>query len=78
MKKIVFYIFSVFLVFYSSLVYTEIPVKIKNLSFIDGYKPNQVYGYGLGVGLAGTGDSKSNLTKSSLKKYAEFNRKHGD
>ena len=45
----------------------EIPVKVKNLSFIDGYKPNQVYGYGLVVGLAGTGDSKSNLTKSSLK-----------
>lgn len=47
--------------------YAEIPVKIKNLAFIDGYKPNQVYGYGLVVGLAGTGDSKSALTKSSLK-----------
>lgn len=47
--------------------YAEIPVKIKNLGFIDGYKPNQVYGYGLVVGLAGTGDSKSGLTKSSLK-----------
>lgn len=45
----------------------EVPVKIKNISFIDGYKINQVYGYGLVVGLQGTGDSKSSLTKSSLK-----------
>ena len=45
----------------------EVPVKIKNLCFIDGYKINQVYGYGLVVGLQGTGDSKSSLTKNSLK-----------
>ena len=45
----------------------EIPVKVKNICFIDGYKYNQAYGYGLVVGLQGTGDSKSNLTKNSLK-----------
>jgi len=45
----------------------EIPVKVKNISFIDGYKPNQAYGYGLVVGLQGSGDSKSILTKNSLK-----------
>ena len=45
----------------------EVSVKVKNISFIDGYKPNQVYGYGLVVGLQGTGDSKSSLTKNSLK-----------
>ncbi|HNX24923.1 MAG TPA: flagellar basal body P-ring protein FlgI [Spirochaetota bacterium] len=45
----------------------EIPVKVKNICFIDGYKTNQAYGYGLVVGLQGTGDSKSNLTKNSLK-----------
>ncbi|MCL2154953.1 MAG: flagellar basal body P-ring protein FlgI [Leptospirales bacterium] len=45
----------------------EVSVKIKNISFIDGYKTNQVYGYGLVVGLQGTGDSKSSLTKNSLK-----------
>lgn len=61
------YIFSVLMISGWVAAYAEIPVKIKNLSFIDGYKPNQVYGYGLVVGLAGTGDSKSNLTKSSLK-----------
>lgn len=64
MKKIAFIIFFIL---NSFTAFAEIPVKIKNLSFIDGYKPNQVYGYGLVVGLAGTGDSKSNLTKSSLK-----------
>jgi len=45
----------------------EISVKVKNISFIDGYKTNQIYGYGLVVGLQGTGDSKSSLTKNSLK-----------
>jgi len=45
----------------------EVTVKVKNICFIDGYKTNQAYGYGLVVGLQGTGDSKSNLTKSSLK-----------
>lgn len=50
-----------------NILFAEVPVKIKNLCFIDGYKANQVYGYGLVVGLQGTGDSKSSLTKSSLK-----------
>ncbi len=45
----------------------EIPVKVKNICFIDGYKTNQAYGYGLVVGLQGSGDSKSSLTKNSLK-----------
>jgi len=67
MKKNILFIFSFFFLLYSFDVHSEIPVKIKNISFIDGYKPNQVYGYGLVVGLQGTGDSKSNLTKSSLK-----------
>lgn len=45
----------------------EISVKIKDISHIDGLKKNQVYGYGLVVGLQGTGDSKTNLTEASLK-----------
>ncbi len=45
----------------------EISVKIKNLCIIDGYKVNQVYGYGLVAGLSGTGDSRSTLTKESMK-----------
>lgn len=46
---------------------SEVSVKLRNLCFIDGYKTNQVFGYGMVVGLAGTGDSRSNLTKTSMK-----------
>jgi flagellar P-ring protein precursor FlgI len=45
----------------------EVSVKLKDISFISGLKNNQLYGYGLVVGLQGTGDSKSSVTKSSLK-----------
>ncbi len=45
----------------------EIKVKIKDLAYIDGLKENQIYGFGLVVGLQGTGDSRSVLTQSSLK-----------
>jgi flagellar P-ring protein precursor FlgI len=55
------------IVFIPVCLLAEVSVKIKNISFIDGYKPNQIYGYGLVVGLQGTGDSKSNLTRNSLK-----------
>ncbi len=54
-------------IFLSVNLNAEIPVKVKNICFIDGYKTNQAYGYGLVVGLQGTGDSKSGLTKNSLK-----------
>lgn len=46
---------------------SEVSVKLRNLCFIDGYKTNQIFGYGMVVGLQGTGDSKSNLTKTSMK-----------
>jgi len=42
-------------------------VKIRDIAFVDGLKCNQIYGFGLVVGLQGTGDSKSALTSSSLK-----------
>ncbi len=60
-------LFIIIILFAGTALYAEIPVKVKNICFIDGYKTNQAYGYGLVVGLQGTGDSKSNLTKSSLK-----------
>ncbi len=47
--------------------YGEVRVKVKNICSVDGYKYNQVYGYGLVVGLPGTGDSKTALTKDSIK-----------
>ena len=45
----------------------EMSVKIRNITTIDGMKKNQVLGYGLVVGLQGTGDSKTSLAESSLK-----------
>jgi len=47
--------------------FTEPSVRIKNLTYIYGYKKNQVYGFGLVTGLPNTGDSRSNLTRSSVK-----------
>lgn len=52
--------------FFTVNLFAEVPVKIKDLVAIDGLKENQVYGYGLVIGLQGTGDSKVKLTQSSL------------
>lgn len=42
-------------------------VRIKDLTDIEGVRPNQLFGYGLVVGLNGTGDSKkTNFTVQSL------------
>ncbi len=57
----------------------EVSVKVKDLSYIDGLKENQIYGYGLVVGLAGTGDTKkSPITKSSLKNLLKNLGMEGD
>ncbi len=50
-----------------SMVGAEISVRIKDLVNIEGLRENQVYGYGLVVGLQGTGDSRVELTRTSLK-----------
>ncbi len=58
----------IFLIFIPTLIVSEVTVKIKDITFFDGLKGNQVYGYGLVVGLQGTGDTRrSMLTKSSLR-----------
>lgn len=44
-----------------------VTVKVKDIAYIDGLKKNQVFGYGLVVGLQGTGDSRINVTRSSLR-----------
>lgn len=57
----------------------EVTVKVKDLTFIDGLKENQVYGYGLVVGLQGTGDTKkSPITKSSLQNLLKNLGMEGD
>jgi flagellar P-ring protein FlgI len=48
-------------------VHAEIQVKVKDLVYIDGLKENQVLGFGLVVGLQGTGDSRLEITRASLR-----------
>jgi flagellar P-ring protein FlgI len=48
-------------------VFAEVRVKVKDIAFIDGLKENQIVGYGLVVGLSGSGDTKINVTQESLK-----------
>jgi flagellar P-ring protein precursor FlgI len=47
--------------------YPEPSVKLRDVMYIDGFKENQVLGFGLVVGLQGSGDSKSAVTQNSLK-----------
>lgn len=45
----------------------QVSVKVRDIAFIDGLKENQVFGYGIVVGLQGSGDSKkSPIAQSSL------------
>ncbi|MFH0976339.1 MAG: flagellar basal body P-ring protein FlgI [Spirochaetota bacterium] len=68
MKKI-----SLIIIFLSGILilqtnlYSKITVKVKEITYIDGLKENQVFGFGLVVGLQGSGDSKSALAEASLK-----------
>ncbi len=61
-----FSIIVFFIMLYVNL-FAEVQVKVKNICIIDGYKYNQVYGYGLVAGLPGTGDSKAALAADSIK-----------
>jgi flagellar P-ring protein FlgI len=61
-------LFNFVIFLFSAPLFSEVSVKVKDISFIDGLKENQVYGYGLVVGLQGTGDTrKTPITRSSLK-----------
>ncbi|MFN8943882.1 MAG: flagellar basal body P-ring protein FlgI, partial [Pseudobdellovibrionaceae bacterium] len=42
------------------------PARIKDIASIRGVRENQLIGYGLVVGLKGTGDGKSEFTTKSL------------
>jgi flagellar P-ring protein precursor FlgI len=79
MKKEVIIITAALFLAFGSYGSAEVSVKIKDISFIDGLKENQVYGYGLVVGLPGTGDSrKTPLTKASLKNLLKNLGMEGD
>jgi flagellar P-ring protein precursor FlgI len=50
------------------LLHGEVPVKIRDLTYMDGLKANQLVGYGIVVGLEGTGDSgRTPVAADSLK-----------
>jgi flagellar P-ring protein FlgI len=68
MKRITAFMILVFTAA-SVAAFAEVKVKLGDLLFVDGLKENQVYGFGLVVGLQGTGDSKSVLTETSLKNF---------
>ncbi len=55
-----------------NVVFSQYISRIKNLVYINGVKKNNFSGYGLVVGLSGTGDSRSELSRKSLKKFLEF------
>lgn len=65
--RIVLLIFAILFQFTASDAFAETSVRVKNLTYIYGYKKNQVYGFGLVTGLQNTGDSRSHLTRSSVK-----------
>ncbi|PKL35762.1 MAG: flagellar biosynthesis protein FlgI [Spirochaetae bacterium HGW-Spirochaetae-1] len=69
-RNIIHMLLAVAVVFpVSSALMAEVTVKLRDIVTIDGLKENQIYGYGLVVGLPGTGDSKTSLSKSSLKNF---------
>lgn len=62
-----FIIIMILFPFFIINVYAEPAVLIKNITYISGYKKNQIYGFGLVTGLPNTGDSKSKLATASVK-----------
>lgn len=72
MKKIIRtqLVFGLFVSLFSSSVIAE-GVRIKDLSNLRGARSNQLRGYGLVVGLNGTGDSNLEFTSKSLKRMLD-------
>ena len=59
--------FVLFFLFWTSSEALE--VRLKDIARINGIKENQIVGYGLIVGLPGTGDKMSKMTLQSIKNY---------
>jgi len=62
-RGLIFTFFIIFYVFISTNLFAE---KIKDVSSIVGVRSNQLIGYGLVVGLNGSGDSSSQFTNQTL------------
>ncbi|MDR3237432.1 MAG: flagellar basal body P-ring protein FlgI [Spirochaetia bacterium] len=52
-----------------SSAFAELSVKVRELTTVDGLKDNQIYGYGLVTGLAGTGDSRFDFSGTTLENF---------
>lgn len=59
------------LVFLSGIYYTANAARLKDISNIRGVRGNQLIGYGIVVGLNGTGDSKAEYTAKSLERMLD-------
>ncbi|MBE7411900.1 MAG: flagellar basal body P-ring protein FlgI [Leptospiraceae bacterium] len=46
-----------------------VEIRLKDIARIEGIRENQITGYGIVVGLSGTGDTKSALTSESMKNF---------
>jgi flagellar P-ring protein FlgI len=65
MKLIHFLLFVTFISFEAS----ALDVRLKDIARIEGVRENHLSGYGVVVGLLGTGDTKNYITNESLKNY---------
>ena len=63
MIKFIFYFFLLISHYYA------VEVRLKDIARINGIRQNQIVGYGLVVGLAGTGDKMSQMTLQAIKNY---------
>ncbi len=58
--------------FFNEAVLADYVAKVKEITVLKGVKKNQIYGYGLVVGLNGTGDGRSMLTRKTIGQYLSF------
>jgi len=73
-ETLTYFILSLAAVFFLSVIaYTPTAhaIRLKDISSISGVRNNQLTGYGLVVGLGGTGDRRDDLTASSLTNMLE-------
>lgn len=65
------YLLLPILVFLSGIYYSASAARLKDISNIRGVRGNQLIGYGIVVGLNGTGDSKTEYTAKSLERMLD-------
>ncbi len=65
MKKFSFLLFIVLNLFLNSIAYSE-PSRLKDLVTVKGVRTNSIIGYGLVIGLNGTGDGGGEITNAAL------------